>query len=155
MTWFRAGLVLLILIRAVYGIRFFVAGLMGRLGEHGALGTSEVVTRSLAADPVLSHLIAALYLAAYLALAILVWRSHKLMLPVAIFAFMADQGRWVWATTRVEDTLVHAQLAADTAFGLDIVDWLKFAIKCLILGGVLVMSRDRLGGRMLAGPRSD
>jgi hypothetical protein len=140
MNWLRWSIGILAVLRAVYGLRFLFAGIAGRFGYHGSLGTSEVVTRSLAVDPILSTLTASVYLLGYLLIPWLIIRRDKRLLPVGVAVFLLDQGRWIWATSRIEDAMVHIDLQADSDLPLDMMDWTKFLVSCLVFVGVLILS---------------
>lgn len=137
----------LILANLVYAGRLLAAGLAGVAGVDSILGVDPVIVMAIADDPAWKFLSRIVLIAGYALLAFaLVWRVRWIVF-IAVPLFVVDHCLWLWATSQLDNTLVHNQLDPADQGAHEMLDWVKFVVK----NAIFVLS---LSVAVLAVPRS-
>ncbi|WP_295693486.1 hypothetical protein [uncultured Maricaulis sp.] len=139
MPLLRYLLVVLAVMRGMYGLRSPIAGFLHQAGIEGQLGYSVTITRMLAETGwALSVLSLALQLG-YFLVAWAIWTNARRLLWLALAVYLVDQAMWIGFSVRPEDVAVHQQARVDQAFDPEMLDWILFMLETLIAAGALAL----------------
>jgi len=125
------------LLLAVYTLRFLIAGWGHGAGWGPVLWTDPVVAADLAAASLSSVLLRIFAVIAELALAVMVWRFSRWLLPLAALVFIVTQANWMLSVLDIGNYVVHEAITRNGVSWGDVLGWGKFAVRCVAFGAVL------------------